>query len=161
MNQDIDPLDRAITLREFLVYQLRNDYSRKVRDKPETGNNNGGNGGGSDMGARVTALEKAIPDIEKRFVGVEMRLHSIEVNMTHMAANMATKADLANLASKDDLNEFIRASGKDMQDLAISFHKDMQDLAVSFHKAVNDQTWKFIAVAGVLAGLAFTAARFI
>ena len=45
MNQDIDPLDRAITLREFLVYQLRNDYSRKVRDKPETGNNNGGNGG--------------------------------------------------------------------------------------------------------------------
>jgi arsenate reductase-like glutaredoxin family protein len=79
-----------------------------------------------------------------------MRLHSIEVNMTHMAANMATKADLANLASKDDLNEFIRASGK-----------DMQDLAVSFHKAINDQTWKFIAVAGVLAGLAFTAARFI
>lgn len=136
------------------VYQLRNQYTHKVCDTPETGNNNGGNGGGSDMDARVTALEKAIPDIRERFVRVEMRLDAIE-------ANMATKADLANLASKDDLNEFIRANGKDMQDMAVSFHKDMQDLAVSFHKAMNDQTWKFIAVAGVLAGLAFTAARFI
>lgn len=38
---------------------------------------------------------------------------------------------------------------------------DLQELSVSLHKALNDQTWKFISVAAVLAGLAFTAARFI
>ncbi|GGJ06312.1 hypothetical protein [Halopseudomonas pertucinogena] len=38
---------------------------------------------------------------------------------------------------------------------------DIADLKVDVYKAVNEQTWKFIAVAGVLAGIAFTAARFI
>lgn len=40
-------------------------------------------------------------------------------------------------------------------------HSDISGLKADLYKAINDQTWKFIAVAGVLAGLAFTAARFI
>lgn len=40
-------------------------------------------------------------------------------------------------------------------------HSDIADLKVDLYKAINEQTWKFIAIAGVLAGLAFTAARFI
>lgn len=109
-----------------------------------SGGNHTGNGnppGGNALEARVAALEKISQDVREKLVRVEMRLDTIE-------SNMATKADLANLASKDDLNNFVRASGKDIQDLAVSFHKTM-----------NEQTWKFIGVAGVLAGLAFTAAR--
>lgn len=95
------------------------------------------------MEARVALLEKALPDIREKLLRVEMGLGSIE-------SNMATKLDLAGIASKDDLNGFVRATGK-----------DVQDLAVSFQKALNDQTWKFISVAAGLAGLAFTAAKFI
>lgn len=95
------------------------------------------------METRVAALEKAIPDIRERLVRVEMRLSSIE-------SIMATKADLAAIATKDDLNGFVRASGK-----------DIQDLAVSFQKSLNEQTWKFVSVATGLAAIAFTAAKFI
>lgn len=102
------------------------------------------------MEARVAALEKSTLEIRDKLVRVETRLDSIE-------SNMATKVDLANLASKDDLSAYVRASGKDVQDLAVSFQKSITDV----QKTINDQTWKFIGVAGVLAGLAFTAARFI
>lgn len=37
----------------------------------------------------------------------------------------------------------------------------LQDLKIDLLKTINDQTWKYIGVAGVLAGLAFTAAKFI
>jgi len=99
--------------------------------------------GGGDLEARVVALEKTSLEIREKLVRVEMRLDSIE-------SNMATKVDLANIASKDDLNGFVRASSKDIQDLAVSFHKTM-----------NEQTWKFVGVATALAAIAFTAAKFI
>jgi len=99
--------------------------------------------GGDHLDARVAALEKAIPDIRERLVRIEMRLDSIE-------STMATKTDLAAIATKDDLNAFVRASSK-----------DIQDLAVAFQKSLNDQTWKFIGVAAALAGLAFTAAKLV
>jgi len=102
------------------------------------------------MEARIAALENAIPEIREKLVRIEMRLEGID-------ANMATKVDLAGLASKDDLNGFIRSTGKDIQDLAVTFQKSITDV----QKSMNDQTWKFISVAGVLAGLAFTAAKFI
>ena len=38
---------------------------------------------------------------------------------------------------------------------------DLQELNVSLHKALNEQTGKFIAAAGTMAGLAFAAAKFI
>ena len=117
------------------------------------GAGSGGSGippGGDLMEARVTALEKVSQEIREKLVRVEMRLDGIE-------SHMATKIDLANLASKDDLSAYVRASGKDVQDLAVSFQKSITDV----QKTINEQTWKFIGVAGVLAGLAFTAAKFI
>ena len=102
------------------------------------------------MEARVTALEKSSQEVREKLVRLEMRLDSIE-------SQMATKMDIANLASREDLNSYVRASGKDIQDLAVSFQKSITDV----QKSMNEQTWKFISVAGVLAGLAFTAAKFI
>lgn len=112
-------------------------------DRMSGGGNTGGDGGGSDLESRVGALEKAIPDIRERLVRVEMRLDSIE-------STMATKTDIAFIATKDDLNGFVRASSK-----------DIQDLAVAFQRSLNDQTWKFVGVATALAGIAFTAAKLI
>ncbi|WP_146015702.1 MULTISPECIES: hypothetical protein [unclassified Pseudomonas] len=121
-------------------------------DKPRKGRDTGGGDppGGDPLEARVIALEKASQDIRDKLVRVELRLDTIE-------SNMAAKTDLALLASKDDLTGFVRASGKDVQDLAVSFQKSITDV----QKTINEQTWKFIGLAGVLAGLAFTAAKFI
>ncbi len=102
------------------------------------------------MEARVTALEKASQDIREKLGRVESRLDAIE-------SNMANKTDIALLASKDDFTGFVRASGKDVQDLAVTFQKSITDV----QKSINEQTWKFVGLAGVLAGLAFTAAKFI
>lgn len=117
-----------------------------------TGTTGGGDGptGDDPMEARVTALEKSSQEVREKLVRLEMRLDSIE-------SQMATKMDIANLASREDLNSYVRASGKDIQDLAVSFQKSITDV----QKSMNEQTWKFISVAGVLAGLAFTAAKFI
>ncbi|WP_085599728.1 MULTISPECIES: hypothetical protein [unclassified Pseudomonas] len=123
------------------IRYLMQEYRQEIGDSSKHGGGNPPGGGGLE--SRVSALEKAIPDLRERLVRVEMRLDSIE-------SSMATKTDLAALASKDDLNGFVRASSK-----------DIQDLAVSFQKAINEQTWKFVSVAAALAGLAFTAAKFI
>lgn len=119
-------------------------------DKRGGPGNTGGNDGGGSMEARVTALEKVSQDIREKLVRVESRLDAIE-------SNMANKTDIALLASKDDFTGFVRASGKDVQDLAVTFQKSITDV----QKTINEQTWKFIGLAGVLAGLAFTAAKFI
>lgn len=110
----------------------------------------GPSGGGSDLDVRVTALEKAIPEIREKLVRIEMRLDSIE-------SNMATKADLVILASKDDMSGFARSAGKDIQDLAVSFQKSITGV----EKSIADATWRFVQISMVLAGLAFTAAKFI
>lgn len=99
--------------------------------------------GGSQLEARVSALEKSIPEIREKLVRIETQLES-------MNAGMATKLDMAGLSSKDDLNGLVRASSK-----------DIQDLAVAFQRSLNEQTWKFVGVAAALAGLAFTAAKFV
>lgn len=99
--------------------------------------------GGPQLEARVSALEKAIPEIREKLVRIETQLES-------MQSGMATKLDMAGLSSKEELNGLVRASSK-----------DIQDLAVAFQKSLNEQTWKFVGVAAALAGLAFTAAKFI
>jgi len=114
------------------------------------GNGGGEPPGGSSMEDRVKLLESSSLEIKEKLIRVEMRLNNIE-------SHMSTKTDLAALASKDDLSVYVRASGKDVQDLAVSFQKSITDV----QKSINDQTWKFVSVAGVLAGLAFTAAKFI
>lgn len=137
----------------FEVTNIADKYpDRFGRDKARDPGNTGGDEppGGHPMEARVIALEKASQDIREKLVRVEFRLDAIE-------SNMATKADLALLASKDDLTGYVRASGKDVQDLAVSFQKSITDV----QKTINEQTWKFIGLVGVLAGLAFTAAKFI
>lgn len=135
------------------VRLLQSRYEAMIGELDREKKRNGGPNeppGGGEMEARVAALEKAIPEIREKLVRVEMRLDGIE-------ANMATKVDLANLASKDDLSGFVRASGKDVQDLAVTFQKSITDV----QKTINDQTWKFIGVAATLAGISFTAAKFI
>ncbi|MCV4343260.1 hypothetical protein [Pseudomonas capsici] len=112
------------------------------RDGP--GNTGGGNPpGDSQLEGRVATLEKASQDIRDRLVRIEAKLESME-------SHSASSADIAVLATKDDLNNLVRASSK-----------DIQDLAVTFQKSINDQTWKFIGVAAALATIAFTAAKFI
>lgn len=131
------------------VSYLRDEYRQQAATIEATGKGSNKGGGGSEppegdkMEARVKQLEQASQEIKEKLIRVEMRLDSIE-------SSMATKVDLAIIASKDDMNGFVRAAGK-----------DIQDLAVSFQKSINDQTWKFIGVAAALAGLAFTAARFV
>lgn len=126
--------------------------SKRSSDNGSGGGHTGGGNppGGDPMEARVIALEKASQDIRDKLMRVELRLDTIESSMT-------TKTDLALLASKDDLTGYVRASGKDIQDLAVSFQKSITDV----QKTINEQTWKFIGLAGVLAGLAFTAAKFV
>ncbi len=125
---------------------IQTSWSKGVEGDKGRGPRDTGNGnppGGDNLEARVSALEKASQEIREKLVRVEMRLDGIELHM-------ATKVDISNLASKDDLSSFVRASSK-----------DIQDLAVSFHKTINDQTWKFVGVATGLAAIAFTAAKFI
>lgn len=97
------------------------------------------------MESRVAALEKTTVDIREKLVRVETRLEGL-------ASQVATKADIAELATKNDLHGFVRASSKDIQDLAVSFQKSM-----------NEQTWKFIAVsftmATFLTGISFWIGR--
>ena len=129
---------------------IKDSSGRVVSGHPSWGGGPPPGGGGGDMDDRIKILEDESRAMREKFTRVEYRLESIE-------SHMATKADLALLASKDDLNGFIRASGKDVQDLAVSFQRSITDV----QKTMNDQTWKFIGLAGVLAGLAFTAAKFI
>ncbi|MBX9404787.1 hypothetical protein K5E40_03740 [Pseudomonas baetica] len=117
---------------------------------PERKSGGGNPPGDDELNARVAALEKSSFEIREKLVRVEMRLDSIE-------SNMATKADLATLASKDDMNGFVRSAGKDIQDLAVSFQKAITGV----EKSIADATWRFVQISLVLAGLAFTAAKFI
>ncbi len=93
----------------------------------KSGDTGGSNGGGSDLDARVAALEKAIPDIRERLARVETKLDTVE-------KNMATKTDL----------EALRGS-----------------ISTDVQKSIADATWRFVQISVVLAGLAFTAAKFI
>ena len=128
---------------------------RKGDRSSDTGNTGGEEPPGEHpMEARVANLEKSIPEIREALARIETTLGSFD---KHVFPNLATKADLALSVSKDDLAGYVRASGKDVQDLAVSFQKSITDV----QKTINEQTWKYIGLAGVLAGLAFTAAKFI
>lgn len=66
-----------------------------VRDKNEPGGNTSGNppGGGGEMDARVTALEKSNIEIREKLVKIESRLDSID-------SHMASKADLQSVRAQ-------------------------------------------------------------
>lgn len=59
-------------------------------DNSGGGNHTGGNGGGNELEARVTALEKISQDIREKLVRVETKLESLE-------KSAATKTDIADL----------------------------------------------------------------
>lgn len=86
------------------------------------------------MEKRIEALEKMLPDMRERLARVETKLDGIE-------KHMATKADLVNV--KADLEGSIAG------------------LRTAMLEGFASQTKWFIGTAVVLAGIAFTAARFI
>lgn len=67
---------------------MSNVVSGKWGDRSGGADHTGGNEGGSDLEARVAALEKAIPEIRERLAVISGKAESIE-------KHSATKADLA------------------------------------------------------------------
>lgn len=92
----------------------------------------GDTGGGPPPGG--SDMEKRIEKLEQAIPDIRERLVRVETRLESIEKTMATKADL------------------DVLKGAIS---------TDLHKAIGEQTWRFITVACVLAGIAFTAARFI
>lgn len=131
------------------VQVLHEKFSQALEEARKGGG--GGNPpGGGELETRVAALEKITNDIREKLVRLETQLEAMD-------DKVASKVDLATLASKDDFTGFVRATSKDLQDLGISFQKSITDV----QKTLNDQTWKFVGAAAAMATLAFTAARFI
>jgi len=79
-------------------------------------------------------LEKRVEALEKVLPDIRERLARVETKVDQIEKTMATKADL----------DILRGA-----------------ISTDLHKAIGDQTWRFITVSCVLAGIAFTAARFI
>ncbi|MDG9858504.1 hypothetical protein N7403_32050 [Pseudomonas nitroreducens] len=98
----------------------------------DNGSSSGNTGGGNPPGD--SELERRVEALEKVLPDLRERLVRVETKLDSMEKNMATKADL----------DVLKGS-----------------IATDMRKALNDQTWRFIGVAGALAGLAFTAAKFI
>ncbi|WP_425318500.1 hypothetical protein [Pseudomonas nitroreducens] len=113
--------------------ELQKSEAQQRRDKNGGGGDTGGGNppGGQDLEKRVEALEKALPDIRERLVRVETKLDAIEDTMEKT------------MASKDDL-KVLRG-----------------EISTEMHKSFNDQTWRVIMAACVLAGIAFTAGKYI
>lgn len=93
-----------------------------------------GKGNGNDTGG---GNPPGGNDMEKRVDKLEQAVYDIQIKMVKIDSRLDNVEQ--QMATKADLHE----------------------LSVNLHKAMNEQTWKFIGVATVLAGLAFTAARFI
>jgi len=107
------------------VKLLHEKYRQQLEDAKKGGG--GTPPGGTELEARVAALEKAIPDIRERLARVETKLDNIEKTMVN----------------KSDIEALRGAVSADLQ------------------KTVSDATWRFVQISVVLAGLAFTAAKFI
>jgi len=91
-------------------------------------------GSGGDEPPGGNGLDKRIEIIEKAIPDIRERLARVETKIDGIEKTMATKADL----------DILRGA-----------------ISTDLHKAIGDQTWRFITVSCVLAGIAFTAARFI
>ncbi|UUC20771.1 hypothetical protein [Pseudomonas asiatica] len=97
------------------------------------GDSSGGAGhtGGSGGGSD---LESRVAALEKAIPDIRERLARVETKLDTIEKTMATKSDL----------EAVRHS-----------------IATDVQKTVADATWRFVQISVVLAGLAFTAAKFI
>jgi hypothetical protein len=81
-----------------------------------------------------TALEKRVEVLEKALPDIKERLARVETKLDSVEKSMATKADL----------EALRGS-----------------ISTDMHKTIGDATWRFVQISVVLAGLTFSAAKFI
>ncbi len=79
-------------------------------------------------------MEKRVAELEKASQDIREKLVRVETKLEAIEKTMATKDDL---------------------------RLTQGAIAVDVSKAILDQTWRLIGVSVVLAGMAFTAARFI
>ncbi|WP_455806699.1 hypothetical protein [Pseudomonas fluorescens] len=79
-------------------------------------------------------MEARVAALEKAIPDIRERLARVETKLDNVEKNMATKSDL----------EAVRGS-----------------ISTDVQKAIGDSTWRFVQISLVLAGLAFTAAKFI
>lgn len=96
------------------------------------------------MEGRVTALEQSSRNISEKLIRIEMRLEAVE-------SQMATKAELAKLATRDDLSDFVRASSEDVQELAVAT-AEASKFRAETTKFSRDAIWYPVAVASGLIG---------
>lgn len=100
------------------------------------------------MEARVAALEKAIPELKERLVRVETKLDNVEVRLKSIEENMVTKTDL----------ELFRGAITVQVQAAIA---EVKTTSANMEKVAIALTWRFVQISTVLAGLSFTAGKFI
>ncbi len=79
-------------------------------------------------------MEARVAALEKAIPDIRERLARVETKLDNVEKHMATKTDL----------EALRGS-----------------ISTDVQKSIADATWRFVQVSVVLAGLAFTAAKFI
>jgi hypothetical protein len=104
--------------------------------------------GGNTLEARVAALEKAIPELKERLVRVETKLDNVEVRLKSIEENMVTKTDL----------ELFRGAITVQVQAAIA---EVKTTSANMEKVAIALTWRFVQISTVLAGLSFTAGKFI
>lgn len=90
--------------------------------------------GGGSSGGGGDLLEQRIAALEKAIPDIRERLVRVETKLDNVEKNMATKSDLESLRGA---------------------------ISTELQKTVSDSTWRFVQISVVLAGLAFTAAKFI
>ncbi|MBB4817099.1 hypothetical protein HNP29_000456 [Pseudomonas alcaligenes] len=138
----------------FLEKQIELLKGQRDRIQDTTGYGGGQPPGGSHLEKRVEDLEKSNREIKDILYRIELKIDSLD-------KNIATKADVVVLASKDDVTKFATASSKDIQDMGVSLRKEVNDLSSSLQSKISDQSWRYLTVAVSLATLAFLAARFV
>lgn len=114
------------------VSYLKDEYKHQAQELDRADLSKKKGGGSEPPGD--DQLEARVAALEKSLPDIRERLARVETKLDIVEKNMATKSDL----------EALRGS----------ISTDMQ-------KAITDSTWRFVQVSVVLAGLAFTAAKFI
>ncbi|NWA25484.1 hypothetical protein HX866_11310 [Pseudomonas gingeri] len=79
-------------------------------------------------------MDARVAALEKAIPDIRERLARVETKLDNVEKTMATKSDLEALQGT---------------------------ISADLHKVIGDSTWRFVQVAVVLAGLAFTAAKFV
>lgn len=114
------------------VSYLREEFRRAAPHGDDRKGGGGGDNSGGNGGG--SALEQRVGAVEKAISDIRERLARVETKLDNVDKHMATKTDL----------EALRGS-----------------ISTDVQKSIADATWRFVQISVVLAGLAFTAAKFI